>query len=94
MRDRDGRSSLHLALAAGRENIVQSLLEAGADATAPTDGKPPLHIARSVTVVRMLLDAGASALGTSEGGETARESWTPRESWTSWTHSPQVAAML
>ncbi|KAJ1465337.1 hypothetical protein T484DRAFT_1605602, partial [Baffinella frigidus] len=70
VKDREGRSPLHLALSAQRENIVQFLLAAGADATAPTssDGCTPLHRARSATVVRLLLDAGGSALATNRRG--------------------------
>jgi len=60
---RAGDTPLHLAVRRGEKDLVERLLDAGADVHARNkDGAAPLHVAigkRDRQIVRMLLDAGA-----------------------------------
>ncbi|KAJ4324129.1 hypothetical protein N0V94_001485 [Neodidymelliopsis sp. IMI 364377] len=60
-----GKAPIHLAIARGRDDIVETLLKHGADVMAKSDGSwTPLHNAceqGTVRVVRVLLGAGADA---------------------------------
>lgn len=65
----DGMTALHLAAQSGHANIVQSLLNAGAevDPTTRIGSYTPLHIASTQAnsaIVGLLLDAGADATAT------------------------------
>jgi len=59
VRDKRGRSPLHLAAVNGRARLVLRLLEVGADAeAADEEGVTPLHLAvasTAVPIVKMLL---------------------------------------
>jgi len=68
---------LRTASKAGRMNIVQALIRAGADINLPSflNGITPLHAAcencRSAGAVKVLLDAGADVNARNKDGETA-----------------------
>lgn len=56
-----GRKPIHLAAMGGDAEVLGLLLRKGAEATARTPfGDTPLHFARTVEVVRLLIDNGAS----------------------------------
>ena len=66
------RSALWLAVKNGREDVVQVLVEAGADVNQADDyGAAPLHVATSASVVASLIGAGARVDATNRSGQSA-----------------------
>ncbi|KAK3149813.1 hypothetical protein QOZ80_3AG0223280 [Eleusine coracana subsp. coracana] len=64
--DEDGRTLLDLAVGLGRADVVQVLLEYGADADKPSRGRTPLEIAAAAgecLIAELLLANGASPAG-------------------------------
>ena len=58
-----GRSSLHLASMRGRVDIVQLLLDNGADVTScDKHGNTPLHLCASIDCIEALVEHGADVL--------------------------------
>lgn len=74
-RDRDGWSAIHWAAEEGHEQIVDMLLERGADVNAASSyGTSPLHCAANggnTDIVRLLLQRGADPLKSTCHGWTA-----------------------
>ena len=76
--DENGRTCLFVAAAAGEDEVVEWLLENGADVAAidPSAGRTPLHAASAVghvAVVARLLGAGANSTALDGAGQTAAE---------------------
>lgn len=76
--DENGLTCLFIAAAAGEDDVVQWLLENGADVAAinPSDGRTPLHAASAgghVAVVARLLGAGANSTALDGARQTAAE---------------------
>ncbi|KAG9852947.1 purine and uridine phosphorylase, partial [Aureobasidium melanogenum] len=73
--DSNGRTALYWASEEGHSNIVQILLDAGADLDAQSDYGTPLHAASEMghdKIVQMLLDAGADLDAQSDYGTPLR----------------------
>jgi len=79
-RDKDGRTALHRAADYGRREVLQALLDRGADIEAAVEGKyeyaggTALLLASEegdLDVVRVLLDRGANVNARDNGGRTA-----------------------
>ena len=68
-------TALMYATSYNREEVVRTLLEAGAapNATSHNSGCAALHLAFSAPIARLLLEAGADAGLRSDAGETALE---------------------
>lgn len=79
VRDRRGRTPMHLAAARGRTDVLEFLWSKAADLDAEDeDGRTPLHLAAAnghVECVRLLVDRGGVFLDGTEGkwGMTAME---------------------
>ncbi|KAI7842647.1 hypothetical protein COHA_003751 [Chlorella ohadii] len=77
MKDGEGRSALHYAVAYNQVPAVQTLLDNGADTSArDNSGNPPLHYAAGYgreECVRLLLAAGADVAAKNDKGQTAAE---------------------
>ena len=76
--DENGRTCLFVAAAAGEDEVVEWLLDNGADVAAidPSAGRTPLHAASAVghvAVVARLLGAGANSTALDGAGQTAAE---------------------
>lgn len=70
----DGLTSLYLAASLSREDICEVLIKGGADANQKCQGDYALHksmINKSITLCRLLLDAGADPSLKNELGNTA-----------------------
>lgn len=68
-RDEDEQSLLHVAIVAGQEDLVESLLRSGADVNASECGSLPLHLAAALgrQAALELLLKGGSWLNTRDG---------------------------
>ena len=70
----DKDTALHLAVCAVQTDVVQVLIDAGADIdTRGDDGRSPLHTAynsETPDVVKMLVEAGAGVRATDNDGYT------------------------
>lgn len=63
---------LHVAVQAGEAALVEELLKAGADPNRKNDlGVTPIFLARSATIAKALLAAGANAVALDESGGQA-----------------------
>lgn len=55
-KDGSGRTALHFAAQNGREEVVMTLLQSGADTDALNNhGLKPIHVAKTLTIAKMLL---------------------------------------
>ena len=72
--DSENSTALHIAVAEKHADVVQVLIDAGADIGARnTDGRSPLHVASrsgELTTVKMLVEAGADVRATDTKRET------------------------
>jgi ankyrin repeat protein len=55
----DGQTALHIAVQHSSTDCVEALLEAGVEIDVNDDGESPLHSVSDVSILRMLLKAGA-----------------------------------
>jgi ankyrin repeat protein len=76
-RDKDGSTPLHCAVWKGHQQVVEVLLEAGADANAQNEndhwGTTPLHAAAhadQALIAQLLIDYGADVNATDREGRT------------------------
>jgi ankyrin repeat protein len=76
-RDKDGSTPLHCAVWKGHEQVVEKLLEAGADVNAQNEndhwGTSPLHAAahaNQAAIAQLLIDNGANVNSRDREGRT------------------------
>ena len=76
-RDKDGSTPLHCAVWKGHQQVVEVLLEAGADANAQNEndhwGTTPLHAAahaNQASIAKLLIDYGADVNAMDREGRT------------------------